>query len=55
MKEVGIELLRAVGKIGVAFLVCACLVGGDTLIPHKYVVYDDDGNKYVTNKNPTKD
>lgn len=37
MKEITIAVLETIGKIGVAYIVAACLVGADTLIPHKYI------------------
>lgn len=37
MKQIAIAAFNAIGKIGVAYIIAACLVGADTLIPHKYV------------------
>lgn len=53
MKEVAVAIFNAVGKIGVTYLICACITGADVLIPHKYIVYKDN-KTYVTNKNPLK-
>ena len=39
MKQIGIAFFEALGKIGVAYIVAACLVGADTLIPHKRIKY----------------
>lgn len=42
MKEIAIAAFNAIGKIGVAYIVAAVLVGADTLVPHKYIYVNNN-------------
>ena len=52
MKDVAVAIAKSLGSIGVTYLICACLVGADTLILHKYIFVASDGKKYGTNSKP---
>lgn len=52
MKDVAVAIAKSLGSIGVTYLICACLVGADCLIPHKYIFVASDGKKYGTNSKP---
>lgn len=52
MKDVAVAIAKSLGSIGVTYLICACLVGADTLIPHKYIFVASDGKKYGMNSKP---
>jgi hypothetical protein len=56
--EKGFKNMRAVCftamYLGLAYLICATIVGADNLFPHKYIIITSDGKKYATNKDPRK-
>lgn len=52
MKDVAVAIAKSLGGVLTTYLICACLVGADTLVPHKYIFVASDGQKYGMNSKP---